>query len=183
MGAKNLSRSSNRSSAPFFSSATSDLHQLGFLVPLDLIDLSDEAVGQLLQLLLRATKIVLRDPAFALELLELVLVVPAHVANRHPSLLGPVMNRSHELLAPFLRERRERQPDDRSVVRGGDPKVAAHYRLFYRSERVAVERLDREQPRLWDTHRSELVEGHGRSVVLDRDPVEERGGRAAGSYP
>ena len=59
-----------------------------------------------------------------LKLLHIILRVPPNVPNGDAPLLGPVMHLLHQLLAPLLGERRERQADHLSVVRRRDPQVA-----------------------------------------------------------
>src|SRR4030067_3678196 len=61
----------------------SDRHQVGFFNRQSLVDLGDEAIGQFLDLVLRATLLVFRD-LFAFErVFERVIGVTANVAHRH----------------------------------------------------------------------------------------------------
>src|SRR5215210_1535022 len=62
--------------------SSSDLEQLGFLVPEQLVDRADVLVGDLFELLLTAPRLVLADLAVLDQAVEPVLGVPADVADR-----------------------------------------------------------------------------------------------------
>src|SRR4051794_27378185 len=66
---------------------SSDLEELGLLVLHQVVDLAHVLVGDLLQLLLGACDVVLADLAVLGQAVQLVLGVPAHVADRHPGVL------------------------------------------------------------------------------------------------
>src|SRR5665213_2544589 len=65
------------------SDVTSDLEQLDFLVPQDVVDLRDVAISELIALLLGAVYVVFAGFAVFAELVESFLCVPADVADRH----------------------------------------------------------------------------------------------------
>ena len=137
----------------------------------------DVLVRQLLNALLGAALLVVADVAVSDELLEVVHHVTSNVANRDAALLGQMADDLDELLAALLGELGNRQPDDLAVVRGVQPEVGLQDRPLDRLHRARVERLDREQARLGDVDRRELLDRRLLAVVVDRDPVEEGGGR------
>src|SRR4029079_16751172 len=68
--------------APMLSTGTrSDLEQLGFLVLEHVVDLVDVLLGQAVQTLLGRTDLVLAELAVLQRALEVLLGVPAHVAD------------------------------------------------------------------------------------------------------
>ena len=105
-------------------------------------------VGELLDLGLGATQIVLGDLAVLLGALELGVGVAADVAHGDPRVLGVVLALLDEVLAALLGQRRERQADDRAVVARRDAEVGGLDGLLDRLERGLVPRLDDEQLRL-----------------------------------
>src|SRR6266571_5118835 len=117
----------------------------------------------------------------ALKPFELFLVMTPDVADGDPAVLRALVDDLHELLAALFGEGREAQPDHVPVVRGGDPQVTRLDRLLDRGDRVLVERLNEELPRLGDAERRELVQRNRRSVVIRGDPVQERRRRTAGA--
>src|SRR5439155_16820276 len=99
----------------------SDLAQLVLFALEHLVDLADEAVGELLELLLRALAVVLGDLAALDVAVDLLLGVTANVSNRDAPVLGAFTNELDELLAALLGQLREAQPDDRTVVGRVEP--------------------------------------------------------------
>src|SRR5207302_10358877 len=74
----------------------SDLHDLRFLRREQRVDLFREAVGQLLQLIDRPAAVVFGDLPALLQLLHLVLMIAADVADRHPALFGMLADDLHQ---------------------------------------------------------------------------------------
>src|SRR5262245_61252153 len=158
-----------------------DLEDLGFLALEKLVDLLRVPVRQLLDALLRPVLLVLAYLAFVDELLEVVHDVAAHVADGHTPVLGHLPDHPDELLAPLLGPLRDRQADQLAVVRRRQPEVGLLDRTLDRTERVRVERLDRQQARLRCADRRELLQRRLLAVIVDLHPVEQRGRRTAGA--
>src|SRR5438067_2365178 len=91
----------------------------------DLVVARDVEVGELLQLGLEPLLVVGRD-AGALRLRpQLVLRVVAERADLDPALLHLLVELLHEVLAALLGQCRDVEADERAVVVGGEPEVAA----------------------------------------------------------
>src|SRR5829696_2359605 len=157
-----------------------NLHDLGLFALQKILDLRDVLVGQLLDAVLGAPLLVVPDVAVLDELLEVVHDVAAQGSDREPALPGEVLDDLHELLAPFLRQLRDRQTDDLAVVRRRETEIGLEDRALDRLDRSRVVRLHGDHARLGDVDRRELLERRRRPVVVDLDAVEERRGRAAG---
>src|SRR5882672_12497482 len=79
-----------------------EFHDLGFFVLQERVDLSYVAVGELLNVLLRAAIVVLGDLLVLQQLLEIGQRLATHAAHGDASVLGLVPHDSHELLAALL---------------------------------------------------------------------------------
>src|SRR5262245_58303616 len=152
----------------------SDLQDLRFLALENLVDLGDVVIGELLGTLFSPTLLVVPHVAVADELLEMVDAVAPDVPHGDPPFLGQVADHLDQLLAPLLRQRRDRQPDDLAVIRGRQAQVRLLQRALDRLDRARVVRLDREQPRLGHVDGGELVQGGLLTVVVHPNPVEKR---------
>ena len=130
-----------------------------------------------------AMRLVRPDLAVPLLLLEVVGGVAAQVADLDPGLFHPLVDDSDEVLATFLGQRRDVEPDDRPVDVGHQPDVALGDRLLDGAEDAAVPGLDDDLVRLRDGDPGQLVERRRRAVVLDVDPLDERGRGATGPDP
>src|SRR5689334_5084961 len=108
--------------------------------------------------------------------------VPPHVSHRDLPLLRDLADDLDELLAALFGRLWHRQPDQLPVVRRRQAEVGLLNRFFDPLDRGGIERLDREHPRLWDVDRRKLLERRRRPVIVDRDAVEQRGRRAAGTH-
>src|SRR3972149_6000576 len=97
---------------------SSDLHHFLLLRRDHLVDPLHSLVGLLLHLLHRLLRLVGGDVPVLLGLLEELLGVPALVANGELLLLALVLHLLHDLLAPVLRERGHRDPDQILVAHG-----------------------------------------------------------------
>src|SRR2546421_7247125 len=111
------------SSRPCLSTATgfgarsgSDLEDLRLFALEQLVDLLRVVVRELLDALLRAVLLVFADLALVDKFLEVVDRVAADVAHGDASLLGHPAHDLDELFASLLRELRDRQPDQLSVI-------------------------------------------------------------------
>src|SRR5581483_3772060 len=155
-------------------SCASDFEQLLLLRLSVPVYLRDEPVRQLLQPVLRAPLVVVRDRLVVLEFAQLVEAVAPHVAHGHARVLDLLVYDLHHLLAPVLGQRRDDQADDVAVVRRVQPQVRLLDRFFDRPELRLVPWLDRDQPRLRRRDRRQLVERRRRPVVLDLQGLDER---------
>src|SRR5688572_9479529 len=124
---------------------SSDFHDLGFLRLDHLVDPVDGVFVCLLELLLGMLLLVLGD---AVQLLEHVAGVRARVADGDATLLGELVDHLHEVLAPLLVERGERDADDPSLRRRVEPEVGLADRLLDDLRLALVERRDDQRPRL-----------------------------------
>ena len=115
------------------------------------------------------------------ELLEVLHDVAPDVADRDLAVLGDASHDLHEVLAPLLGQRRDREPHDLAVVGRRQAEIGLLHGALDVLDRAGVERLHDEQTRLRRRDRREALERRRRPVVVDRDAVEERRGRAAGA--
>src|SRR5918996_6278577 len=99
--------------------ALSDFHDLLFLLLQEVVDPGHVLVGELLGPVLGAPLFVVPDVTVPDELLEVVHDVPADVADGHAALLGQVLDHLDQLLAPLLRQLRDRQAGKLGVVPPG----------------------------------------------------------------
>src|ERR1041385_6964682 len=142
-------RSSRWSAYPprgFGAPSASNLQDFGFLALEQLVDLLRVLVRQLLDALLGPVLLVLADLALVDELLQVVDDVAPHVADGNAPVLGHPADDLHELLAPLLRELRDRQADQLAVVRRRQAQVGLLDRPLDGLERVRIEGLHGEHP-------------------------------------
>src|ERR1700722_1336889 len=90
-----------------------DLHQFLFLVRHRLIDVRHMLVGELLNVILRATVLVLRDELFLEHLLQVVHHFAAHVAHRDPRSFRFRAHNLRDVAPPFFGERRHGDANQR----------------------------------------------------------------------
>src|SRR5580692_7284028 len=129
---------------PFRRGSPSDLEDLS-LLPLDgVVDSRDELIGDLLHVDEPRGNFVLAHVAVLLDAAEMLHLVAADVAHRDSRLLSLAMDHLDEVLAPFLGELRDRDPDHLPVVARVEPQVALLDRLLDGAERGAVVRRDHE---------------------------------------
>src|SRR5437867_7108191 len=114
---------------PRRSSGTSDLHDLRLFALHRLLDQLEVIVVELLHVLLRVLLVVLGD---VLGLLDATDRLGAGVADRHAPFLGELVHHLHQLAAPLLGERRQRDADEVAVVGGVEPQVGGEDRLLDR---------------------------------------------------
>src|SRR5205807_4816859 len=123
-------REDDRQAAPAHAAGpASDLHDLRFLRRDQRVDLFREAVGQLLQLIHRPAAVVLGDLPALLQLLHLVLMIAADVADRDLAFFGVLADDLHQVPAALFRQSRNGKPDHRPVRRRGEPELALQDRL------------------------------------------------------
>src|SRR2546430_7991772 len=151
-----------------------DLHDLGFLAGGHLVDQTDVAVGDLLQLVAPAPSLVGRDLFLFLQRLDPIHLLAPDVANRNMRALGIPLDQSSVLAAPLLVEGRNRNPDQLAVIPRIQSKLRLPDRFFDSADDGPVPRLDDDHARLWNGNGGELVQGRRIAVVLDRDLVDQR---------
>src|SRR5690606_16723731 len=92
-----------------------DFMDLALLRRERVVDLLDQLVGELLNFRRGLVMLVLAHAGILLELLQKLHSFAAYVTHRHAALLGILVRELGKLLAPFRGERRDRQPDQRTV--------------------------------------------------------------------
>src|SRR5207249_988481 len=93
-----------------------------------------------------------------------------------------LMQHLHQILAALLVQRGDVEPDHRSVVRWGQPKVRRDDRLLDRLDEVAIPWLDDDLPCLRRADRGERDERGRRSVRVDLERLDETRSRATGAH-
>src|SRR2546428_3824831 len=159
----------------------SDLHDLGFLAGGHLVDQTDVAVSDLLQLVAPAPGLVGRDLLLLLQRLDAIHLLPPDVANRDVCALGIPLDQSRVLAAPLFVERRDRYPDQLAVVTRVESELRLLDRLLHGTDDGPVPGLDDDHARLGDGDGGELVQGRRIAVVLDRNFVDQRGAGPPGA--
>ena len=107
------------------------------------------------------------------EVTQVLHHVPADVADRDLAVLGDAAHDLHQLLAPLLGQRRDRQADDLAVVRWRQPEIGLLDRALDRLHRAGIERLDGQEARLGSSNRGQALQRSGSAVVVDAHAVEE----------
>src|SRR5579883_3225300 len=153
--------------------AASDLHDLLLFGRQQRVDLPDEPVGELLQLVDRPSRLVLRELPGLLEPFQLLLVVPADVPDGHPRLLGLPVDELHQVPPPLPCEGRDGEPDHRAVVRGSEPELALLDGPLDLPHEALVPGLDHQQPWLRRCHGGHLRDGRRHAVVVHGDALQE----------
>src|ERR1700682_3318494 len=93
-----------------------DLHDLGFLAGGHLVDQTDVAVGDFLQLVAPAPGLVGRDLLLLLECLHAIHLLAPDIADRDVRALGIALDESGVLATPLFVQGRDRNPDQLAVV-------------------------------------------------------------------
>src|SRR5574340_1769417 len=121
--------------------ATSDRHQVGFLLLQQPVDVGDVMVGQLLQLLVRTPLVVLRALLVLQQALQVLVGVAAHVAHRDARGLGFLVHDLDEIAPPLLGEGRHRHADE--FARGGrvEAEIGVADRLLDHRHHLLLPRL------------------------------------------
>src|SRR5438874_396361 len=157
-----------------------DLHDLGFLAGGHLVDQTDVAVGDLLQLVAPAPGFVGRVLFLLLQRLDASHLLAPDVAIRDVRALGIPRDQSGVLAAPLLVEGRNRDPDQLAVIPGVQSELRLLDCFFDGADDGPVPRLDDDHARLGHGNGGELIQGRRIAVVLDRDLVDQRRAGAPG---
>src|SRR5215210_7707576 len=153
---------------------TSDFGDLRFLALEQLVDLARMAVRELLDAILSPALVVFADLALSLQVLQMLVGVAPYVPNRDLAVLRDLADDLDELLAALFGQLRDRKPDHLAVVRRCQAELRFLNPALDRLQRARVEGLDREQPRLGDVDRRQLLERGRLPVVVDLDAIEQR---------
>src|SRR6202035_1988940 len=151
-----------------------DLHDLGFLAGGHLVDQTDVAVSDFLQLVAPAPRLVGRDLFLLLESFDAIHLLAPDVANRDVRALGIPLDQARILAAPLFVQRRNRDPDQLAIVPRVQPELGFLDRLFHRGDDGPVPGLDDDHARLGDRNRGELVQRRRIPVILHQDLVHQR---------
>src|SRR3984893_11469414 len=151
-----------------------DLHDLGFLAGGHLVDQTDVAIRDLLQLVAPAPRLVGRDLLLFLERLHAIHLLAADIANRDVRTLGITFDQSGVLTAPFFVQGRNRDSDQLPVVSRVQSELRFLDRFLDGADDRPVPWLDDDQARLGDGNRGELVQGCRIPVILHEDLVHQR---------
>jgi hypothetical protein len=157
------------------------LHDLFLFGLRDVVDAGDVLVRQLLDPRLALLALVLGDLLVLLRVLDHVHGVAASGAHGNARLLGLLAHDLREILAALLRQRRDRQAHELRIGDRVDAEIAGADRLVDDRDHRLLPRLDRDEARVDDLDRRDLIHGRRRAVVVDLDPVEHSGVRAAGA--
>src|SRR5690242_5279120 len=161
--------------------ASSDAQQLVFLVLDHRVDVLDEAIGQLLDLVVGLALFVFGDLLFLEQILDLLQGVAADVADGDLGVLALVAHVLGQLAAALFGERRHVEADHRAGGGRRDADVRGHQRLLDHCHQALLERRDDDRARIAQRHRGDLVQRHVRAVVGHLDVVHQRGAGAAGA--
>src|SRR6202521_4374511 len=151
-----------------------DLHDLGFLAGGHLVDQTDVAVRDLLQLVAAAPGLVGRDVLLLLERLHAIHLLAPDVANCDVRALGIALDQSRVLAAPLFVQGRNRNSDQHAVVARVQSELGFLDRFLHGADDRPVPWLDDDQARLGDGNRGELVQGSRIPVILHGDLVHQR---------
>mgnify|MGYP003295068779 CR=1 FL=1 len=132
----------------------------------------EHIVGELLEVFLGDLIVILGDLGVLLHLLELLDRVAADVADGDLAALGILVDLLDELLAALLGELREVQADRLTVVLRVDAEVRLLNGALDEFEGAAVPRGDEQLTRVGRTDGRDLLNGRGRTVIIDHDPVK-----------
>ncbi len=113
---------------------------------------------------------------------ELGVGVASDVAHSDARFFGVLLALLDEFLASLFGERREWQPDDRTVVVGVDAELGSKNGLLDGLECRLVPGFDDEQMRVRRLDARDLADGSGGSVVVDLDVVEDGACCSSGAY-
>src|SRR3979409_766470 len=114
----------------------------------DLVGHEDVAVGELLELRLRALHLVRGDTRALLFRAHLVMRVTTQRAELDPAFLDLLVQLLHEIFTALFVERWDVETDDSAVVARRETEVRALDRLLDGFHEAAVVRLDEDLPRL-----------------------------------
>src|SRR2546421_2260180 len=150
-----------------------DLHDLGFLAGGHLVDQTDVAVSDLLQLVAPAPRLVGRDLLLLLQRLDAIHLLAPDVPNRDVRALRIALDQPGVLAASLFVEGRNRDPDQLAVVPGVQSQFGFLDRPFNGADDGPVPGLDDDHARLRDGDGGKLVQGRRVAVVLHGDLVHQ----------
>src|SRR5205823_13840241 len=133
---------------PATSVTSSDLHDLGLFAAGHVVDLLDEAVRQLLQPILGAAFVFLRDATVFFGFAQVIQRITPTVAHRDTRLFSAVVDLLHQLFAAVLRELWKHQANDLAVIGWIDAQIGFLNSLFDWPEHAAVPWLDQHHVRI-----------------------------------
>ncbi len=151
----------------------SDFQDFVFLSLADAIDFFDESLGQVVDLLLRAALVVVRNQLLVHQLSSLAHRITANVADRDFAFFHVLMDEFYQLLPAIFRERRNRDSDDLAIIVGIQSQLRLLDCLLNHPDRTAIPRLDDDEPWFGHGNTGELIERCGGPVVLDDDAIHE----------
>src|SRR5260370_33452470 len=135
----------------------SDLHDLGFLAGGHLVDQTDVAVSDLLQLVAPAPGLVGRGLFLLLQRLHAIHLFAPDIANGDVRALGITLDHSRVLAAPFFVQGRNRDSDQPAVVARVQAEFGFLDRFLHGPDHPPVPRLHETQARPGDGSQSGLV--------------------------
>src|SRR5438876_6516467 len=151
-----------------------DLHDFGFFARRHLVDQGNVTIGDLLQLLAAAVRLVGRNLLLLLEGLDAVNLLPTDVANRHMGPLRVALDESRIFPPALFIQGRDRDPDQLAVVAGVQPQFRLLNCFLHGADDGPVPRLDEDHARLGHRDGGQLIQGRRVAVVLDREFVDQR---------
>src|SRR5690606_23418611 len=159
----------------------SDRHQFLFLGLDHVIDILDRLVGDLLDVVLGTTHVVLGDLLFLQQVLDLLVGVAADVAHGDLGVLALAGDDLGQLAAALLGQRGEVQADGGAGGVRGQAQVRTQDGLLDRADHALVPRGDDQRARVGDRHGCHLRQRNVAAVGRDRDAVDQAGGGPPGA--
>src|SRR5438093_9460622 len=150
-----------------------DLHHFGFFVSRNLLDALDEAVGQLLEPLLGALLVLLRYATVFFCFTQMVEGIAPAITHGHARLLGALVDLLDELFAAILRQLRQHQADDLTIIGRVDAQVRRLDGFFNWTEHAPIPWLNQDHARIGGTDVGDAVDRRGGDGVVDLDAVEQ----------
>ena len=144
-----------------------------------LVDLGDEAVGDLLDLIFESFHHIFRY-AFRF-FLDVFVGFAANRADAHFGVFAFRFCFLHQFLPAFFRQRRDVDPNHRSVIRRSEAEVGAQDRLFDRAQHALFPGLNHQCTGFRCAHVRDLVQGSRGTVVVNVHAVEHGRVGAAGA--
>src|SRR5690606_7138575 len=160
----------------------SDDHEVGFLRGQRLVGLTGEAIGQLLDIVLRLALFVFADFLVFQQFLEVGQHVATHVANRYAGIFGFLPRLLDKALAGLFGQLRHRDTDDGTCGAGIESQVRLHNRLLDIGHHAALPRRYRERARVLDADIGNLTQRHIIAVIVDAYRIENARMRTTGAY-
>src|SRR5262245_24883393 len=158
-----------------------NLHDLGFLAGKGLVDFLDDLVGQFLHLGRKRVVLVLAHLVLFLRALQVLHAVAAHIAHRHPRLLGVFVRDLGDFLPSLLVQLRNGKPQQLALDHGVEPQIRLSDRTLHRADLAAVPDLHGDEAGLGHVDGGELIERHRVAVGGHGNGVENACAGAAGA--